>query len=67
MALAKKDAERRVRMSEKKKDELLHDHNNDGVNRRQAMQKVEGSVTFHTAASTAFPNHSRARPTRRGR
>jgi hypothetical protein len=55
MALAKKDAERRVRMSEKKKDELLHDHNNDGVNRRQAMQKVEGSVTFHTAASTAFP------------
>ena len=39
-------------MSERKKDELLHDHNNDGVNRRQAMQKVEGNVTFHTAAST---------------
>src|SRR5260370_2364675 len=25
---------RRARMSDKKKDELLHDHNNDGVNRR---------------------------------
>src|SRR5260370_40395424 len=29
---------RRARMSDKKKDELLHDHNNDGVNRRGFLQ-----------------------------
>jgi hypothetical protein len=71
MALAKKGAERRARMSEKKKDELwlkkfgsvtvLNGHIH------QAMQKVENSVTFHTAPRQHSPNHSRARPTRRGR
>ena len=36
-------------MSDKKKDELLNGHIH------QTMQRVQGNVTFHTAASTAFP------------
>jgi Icc protein len=45
-------------MSEKKKDELWLKKFGSvavlNVHIHQAMQKVEGSVTFHTAASTAF-------------
>src|SRR6266852_5948825 len=54
---------RRARMSDKKKDELLHDHNNDGVNRRGFLKCMAwaGTGAFCVMQGGVLKSHSLSR------